>query len=279
MSRAGQSPNEYQNNKDGADTHDAQGLQSVIRTFEILEYIAKNNEAGITELSAELGQSKSATYRFLSTLKSLGYVKQDSRKDKYKLTLKLFEISSKATEQHDVIEAARPVIEEPAADTGESVYLAVLEKDSAVYIDKIDSAHLLRMFSHIGRSAPAHCTALGKALLAWKPDDYIDTLYGQGGLTAYTQNTIVDRKVLKKTLATVRRTGVAFDNEEYEKGLKCLAAPVYNHEDEVIAAVSLAAASIRMSNAKMKRITTRVLQASEEISRRLGHKTGGRAAR
>ena len=254
------------------------GLQSVIRTFQILEYIAHSGEAGITELSSELGQSKSATYRFLSTLRALGYVKQNSRNDKYKLTLKLLEISSKAAEQNDVIEAARPVIEELAADTGETIYLAVLERDAVVYVDKIDSAHLLRMFSHIGRSAPAHCTALGKALLAWMPDEHIDSLYGHGGLVAYTPNTIVDLAALKKALASVRRTGVAFDNEEYEKGLKCIATPVRDSSGEVVAAVSLAAASIRMPNTMMKQMAERLLEASRRISQLLGHGEGGTPA-
>jgi IclR family KDG regulon transcriptional repressor len=253
---------------------DPRGLQSVIRTFQILEYLARNNEAGITELANELGQSKSATFRFLSTLKSLGYVRQDSKKDKYKLTLRLFEISSKATEHDDVIKAARPVIEELASETGESVYLAVLERDAAVYIDKIDSAHLLRMFSHIGRSAPAHCTALGKVLLAWKSDDYVQRLYGAGGLTPYTRNTIADLGDLKQALASIRKSGVAFDNEEYEKGLKCIAAPIRNLKGEVIAAVSLAAASIRMPNSKMRQMKERILQASRKISHSMGHKQG-----
>jgi IclR family KDG regulon transcriptional repressor len=246
-------------------------MQSVLRTFEILEYLAHNAEAGITELSNELGQSKSAIYRFLSSLKSLGYVKQDSGNDKYRLTLKLFEISSKAIEQDDTIASSRPVLEKLASESGESVHLSVLERDSVVYIDKVDSAHNLRLFSHIGRSAPAHCTAMGKALLASRPEEYIDELYSSQELRAYTQNTIVDINKLKRSLAVIRKNGVAVDNEEYEPGVKCVGAPIYDYSGEAIAAFAIAGPSIRLPQTKIRHLKEKILRASQEISRRLGY--------
>lgn len=250
------------------------GLQSVIKTFEIVEYLAHNTETGITELGNELGQSKSTIYRFLSTLKSLGYVRQNRKSGKYTLTYKLFEISSKAIEHDDTIAAARPVLEKLASETGESIHLAVLERNSAVYIDNIDSAYNLRMFSHVGRSVPAHCTALGKALLAFKSNEYIEDVYAHGGLVAYTPNTIVDLAKLKKNLALIRKNGVSVDNEEFEEGLKCVAAPIYDSKGNAVASFCVAAPSIRLPQTQIKRLKEKVLQASKQISQRLGSSRG-----
>jgi len=250
------------------------GLQSVIKTFEIVEYLAHNTETGITELGNELGQSKSTIYRFLSTLKSLGYVRQNRKSGKYTLTYKLFEISSKAIEHDDTIAAARPVLEKLASETGESIHLAVLERNSAVYIDNIDSAYNLRMFSHVGRSVPAHCTALGKALLAFKSNEYLEDVYAHGGLVAYTPNTIVDLAKLKKNLALIRKNGVAVDNEEFEVGLKCVAAPIYDSKGNAVASFCVAAPSIRLPQTQIKRLKEKVLQASKQISQRLGSSRG-----
>jgi len=256
--------------KKSANDNKVAGLQSVIRTFEIVEYLAQNNEAGITELSNDLGQSKSTTYRFLSTLKSLGYVRQNRKNDKYTLSHRLFEISSKAMGHNDTITVARPILEQLANESCESVHLSVLERNTIVYIDKIDSAYSLRMFSHIGRSAPAHCTAMGKALLAYQPESFIDELFSNGELRAYTANTITDKDKLKKSLTQIRRRGVAVDNEEYEDGLKCVAAPIRDYNSGVIASFCVAGPSIRLRQSVIKRLKEQVAQASEEISRRLG---------
>jgi DNA-binding IclR family transcriptional regulator len=245
-------------------------VQSVRKVFRLIEALADEREMSVTGLARVCDLNKVATFRFLNTLRDLGYVEQNSANERYRLKLKLFEVGSKVTARIDEISEAQSVMRRLADETGETVHLAVMDEGDVVYVDKIDSTHILRMFSRIGNQAPCWCTGLGKALLAWLPERELKRVLGGRKLTRFTPNTITDLKSLKAELKKVASQGVAIDDEEHEPGIHCAAAPIRNRSGRVVAAVSLSWPGARHGPRRMKRYRELIGQAGAEISRRLG---------
>ena len=143
-------------------------VSSVLKVFGILQALGEQKEIGVTELSQRIMMSKSTVYRFLQTMKTLGYVNQEGESDKYTLSLKLFELGGKALEHQELIPIADTQMHRLGKLTKETLHLGMLDEDSIVYIHKIDSMYNLRMYSRIGRRNPLYSTAIGKVLLAWR---------------------------------------------------------------------------------------------------------------
>lgn len=154
-------------------TNQSESVSSVTKVFSILTALSEQKEIGVTDLSTRLMMSKATTYRFLQTMKSLGFVAQEGDADKYSLTLKLFELSAKALEYVDLIEIADKEMRRIGEVTNEAVHLGTFDDNAIIYIHKVDSTYNLRMYSRIGRRNPLYSTAIGKILLAWKDDEFI----------------------------------------------------------------------------------------------------------
>lgn len=148
-------------------------VSSVLKVFGILQALGEEREIGITKLSQRVMMSKSTVYRFLQTMKTLGYVAQEGESEKYSLTLKLFELGARALQNVDLIRSADIQMREISRLTKETIHLGALDEDSIVYIHKIDSMYNLRMYSRIGRRNPLYSTAIGKVLLAWRDRDEV----------------------------------------------------------------------------------------------------------
>ncbi len=142
-------------------------VSSVLKVFGILQALGDEHEIGVTELSQRVMMSKSTVYRFLQTMKSLGYVTQEGENDKYSLTLKLFDLGAKALQHVDLIRIADQQMRILSKETRETIHLGAMEEESIVYLHKIDSLYNLRMYSRVGRRNPLYSTAIGKVLLAW----------------------------------------------------------------------------------------------------------------
>lgn len=252
-------------------------LRSVDNALSLLEcFTADGGELGVTELSRTLGLGKSTVHRLLTTLCRRGYVVRSPQTDKYRLGLKAFEVGAHAIGVLGLRESAAPVLAELQAATRETVHLGVLDGWEVVYIDKIDSQQTLRMYSRVGRRAPLHCTALGKVLLASMPESKL-ARFLRRRLKAYTPATIVDPARLAANLATVRRDGCALDNEEFELGLRCAAAPIRDLSGDVVASVGIAGPAVRLSAERLGAMAARVRHAAAAISASLGFKSGMRA--
>jgi DNA-binding IclR family transcriptional regulator len=169
---------------------------------------------------------------------------------------------------------AEPLLIELWQNSQETVHLGVLNDGEVLYVEKLESPHTIRMYSEIGRRAPLHCTGLGKALLANLPAEEIEQVIEQRGLRRYTENTLVNRADLFEEMAAIRFRGAAFDNEEHEKSVRCVAAPVYDAQGRVIAAISIAGPAFRMTPERQKDLVPYVVEASQRISRRLGYGAG-----
>ena len=252
-------------------TNQPEAVSSVLKVFTILQALGEQKAIGITELSQQLMMSKSTTYRFLQTMKTLGYVAQEGNADKYSLTLKLFELGAKSLEYVELIPLADKEMQLISAQTNEALHLGTLNGDAIIYIHKIDSGYNLRMHSRIGNQNPLYSTAIGKVLLAPLDEAEVRRKLTDVEFIKHTDKTLENTEQLLAELAIVRQQHFAEDNEEQEPGLRCLAAPVYDRFGNVIAGISISLPTIRFSEAGKTAYVAMLQQAGKRISAQLGY--------
>lgn len=249
-----------------------QSVRSVAHVLDVLDYLDScRDEAGVTEVGEALGMHKSTASRILSTMETRGYVSRNDITGKYSLGMRLLELSRTKLEQLDLRPRARPFLEELVRKTDETAHLAVLDQGRVVYIDKVDTPQTLMMRSRVGYRIAAHCTALGKAILAELPIGTVDSILADKGMTRFTPNTITDRAVLKEHLRRVQDQGFAIDDEEHEEGIRCAAAAVLDHAGRVAGAISVSGPTIRVSRQRVEEIGNLVRDASRRLSSSLGY--------
>ncbi|GIN63348.1 IclR family transcriptional regulator [Robertmurraya siralis] len=250
---------------------DVGSVQSVDRALTILEILQENSKGlGVTDLAKQLHVSKSTAHRLLMSLLKKGFVQKDMETDKYLLGLKLIEFGQNVSENLDIRKLASGYLHELVEISGETAHLAILDNNEIVYIDKIESSATIRMYSKIGKRAPLHCTGIGKAVLAFLPEEKIKQIIDENGLKKFTDKTITDKEEMLAHLSEIKRRGYSIDDEEHELGINCAAAPILNHKGEVVAGISVAGPLMRISKEKLSRIAKEVLRVSQEISRLLG---------
>jgi IclR family KDG regulon transcriptional repressor len=215
-------------------------VQSLSRGLEILEVINRNGEMGISEVSEALKMDRSTVYRLISTLKAREYLKQNNANSRYYCSLKMFEMGCRVVTKLGMGRQVRYIMEELAVSVGESVNLGVLDGSDIVHIEKIESHETIKVDVGVGERMPSYSTSLGKAILAFLPQDQVSALLEKMIFEKITPNTVTDPKLLLEKLGEVRRCGFAIDDEEFALGLKCLAAPVKDWSGSVVAAVSVA---------------------------------------
>jgi len=245
-------------------------MKGAYKLFSVLEALCIHGEAGITELSTRLRLGKSSVHRFLSVLRDLGYVEKNEDNGKYLATLKVFEIGSMVRGRIRLVQLARPYMEELGRQFHETVNLAFLEGGEVVYVDKVESAEPLRMDLAVGRRVPAYCTALGKVFLANLSEGELERYLRNQSLRAFTERTITSADELKRHLDRVRTEGFAIDDRELDEGIRCIAAPVRNESGRVMAAISIAGPSMRMTMQRLKSLREPINSVTAEISRKLG---------
>jgi DNA-binding IclR family transcriptional regulator len=246
-------------------------LSSVANSIRLTKAFSEHqNEMGISALAARLGLAKSTVHRLASTLVEYDILEQNRETGKYRLGLALFELGALVRRNMDTASQAQGDIHTLAEATGETIQLAILDHLSVLYIRVRESRQAVRMSSGLGSRAPAHCTSVGKALLAYQPPEIIKAVI-EAGLKRYTPNTITDGDLLMQELASVRARGYAIDDEEIEEGLRCIAAPIRDHTGQVVSAISVAAPVQRMSKKTVQTTIPSVVAAATAISRRLGY--------
>lgn len=245
-------------------------VKSVVRAIKIIECFSQSEfELDLSEIVHKTKLPKATVHRILATLKNGGLVDQDPENRKYKLSLKLFELGSLVFGRLKLREVALPLIEELSKESGETVHLGILDKDEVISIEKVDSSFSLRHSIYIGKRAPAYCTGVGKALLAFQPQDKIRSFF-QNKRKKYTANTITDADELEEELDRVRKEGFAVDNMEHEEGVRCVATSIRNYEGKVIASISISGPSIRITEEKIPQFALMVRKTAETISKKLG---------
>jgi len=245
------------------------GVQSVARAIAILEELA-GEELGVTELGRRLGVHKATASRLVSTLKERGLVERDPSTDKFRLGVGLIRLAGAAMAGLDLVHLARPVLEDLAETTRETVNLALLDGDSVMHVDQIAGTRSVVSVSWVGRRTPVHCTSNGKVLLAFLDEAERERLLALP-MERRTSSTVVDRAELRAQLAEVVRRGYAFTVEELEEGLNAVAAPIRGADGGVVAAVSAAGPAFRLRRSDIPRVGRIVMDAAGAISRRMGY--------
>ena len=245
-------------------------LQSVNRAMRALELIAEAGELGVSELGRRLEVHKATASRLVATLAERGMVERDPVTEKYRLGFGLIRLAGAAMASMDLVRTARPILEDLAERTRETVNLGVLSGDAVVYIDQVTGTRSIVAVSWVGRRTPLHATSNGKMLLAHLDDRERDRLL-VGPLDRTTPATITDPERLKVQLGEIRTRGYATTMEELEEGLNAVAAPIHSADGEVVAALSVSGPAFRMRPVDLPRVGRLTIEAATAISRRLGY--------
>jgi len=242
------------------------------KSLSVLELLLQQGSAmNMTEISEKLGLYPSTIHRILDNLKNWGYVEQDPNTQKYQLGLKLLELGMAKLNQIDLVREATPYLKELVNYCNETVHLGILDNAEVLYLAKEESSQTIRMCSYVGRRAPVHCTALGKVLLAYLSEEKRKDILDKKGLPSLTEKTITNRKELEEELCKVREQGFALDREENEKDVRCIAAPIRNHQKKVIASINISSPAYRTDIDQQNYLKETLLQTSKNISKRLGY--------
>ena len=247
-------------------------IRAVARAIAVLQaFDEAHPELGVTELSRLTGIDKSTVYRLLATMQQGGLVAQNAANSKYHLGLGLLRLAGLAVRQLDLPRLARPHMEELAELSGETVSLSILtNNDRVMNIDGIASPHMVRNVGWQGREMALHATSGGKVFLAFMDPARVEGIMAKK-LEGYTQRTITDPGDLQNELLIIQHEGYAMAEEELEQGLSAVAAPIRNHDGDVIAIISLSGPSFRLPRQRLKGLGRATKQTTDAISRQLGY--------
>jgi len=241
---------------------------TLIKGLGVLEALVRRDaESSVTELANELGLVRSNVHRTLQTLVHAGYVEQLPDSARYRPRLRLWELGMLVERRHDIRVWARPFLERLTAKTGETTVLGVLEGREIIYLDKVESPHPVGAFVHVGMHAPFHCTAPGKAMLAFSPPSVLETL--PPTFARFTPTTITKRSDWIETLDDVRRRGYAINLGEWRSGVNSAAAPIFVLPNKVLAAIAVSGPDMRVTAKELRKIGPEVVEAAQAISERL----------
>jgi DNA-binding IclR family transcriptional regulator len=244
-------------------------VQSVDRAVAILEILARDGEAGVTEVARELDVHKSTASRLLAALDRRELVTQDTARGKFRLGVGIVRLAGAVSRKLDVVQESRPVCRALAQEVGETVNLAILSGRDALYLDQVAGPAALSPHNWAGQRIPLHATSDGKVLLAYLPEGELTACLAPP-LARFTDRTITDLAEFGELLAEVRRRGFATAVEELEAGLTAIAVPVRNAEGNVIASISVSGPSFRIPAERIPALAAAAGRAAAEVSRRLG---------
>lgn len=249
-------------------------LRTVEKALDILWKIGHSNlTRGITlsELSQELSIHPSTVHRYLYTLERLGYIERQRDTDRFRLGLKLLELTTLLLDQLELRAEAYVTLHELMEITNETIHLMVYDHGTVVYIDKVDAPQAVRMHSRIGMRRPAYTTSGGKAMLAYLGEDCLNEVLGRG-LVPRTVHTITSPEVLRRQLREIRSRGFAIDDMEDTDGVRCVGAPIFDHRGFVIGAVTVSGPASRISLERADELGPVVVAAAQKISARMGYR-------
>jgi IclR family KDG regulon transcriptional repressor len=255
---------------DAYDARQPESVAAVLKVFAILQALAERNETGISELSMRLAMPKATIYRFLQTMKTLGYVRQEVDSERYGLTMKMFELGTKALQYPDLVELAKSHMQRLSDATGETVHLGMLIDSEIIYVHKVDSRHMLGMYSRVGRRAPLHCTGIGKVLMAWEPVARRDHVLKGCDFKRYRDKTITTRADYDAELERTLAQGFGQDREEFDDHIRCAAIPIFDRLNQPIAGMSVSFPTFRYDTAREPELVAMLRDASRDISTQLG---------
>jgi DNA-binding IclR family transcriptional regulator len=242
-------------------------IQSVERAIAILRCFEEYEELGVTEISALVGLNKSTAFGLINTLRNENFIQADEKTGKLRLGMSLLRLSEHI--KQDLRNICTPYIMKLLHTTKETVNLAVLDGDNAIFIEKQESPHVMRISTTISRPIPLYCTAAGKAILSCLQDVEIEDYLKRVKLKPFTEKTITSKAVLWEQIQHIRTEGYALDNEEMEYGIICIAVPLIGSNRKIAGGLSITGPLNRMTEAKRLNIKELLLKTADEINRKI----------
>jgi DNA-binding IclR family transcriptional regulator len=247
-------------------------VQVLERAVDILQVLSEDSrELAAGEVAERLSLHKSTIHRLLTVLDQHRLIRRNAETGRYTLGLRLFEFGTRAVRGLQLRDQAQPHLDQLARETGETAHICVLDNLEMVSLAYAEGPRSLRMPATVGRRTPAYCSAVGKAMLAFLPESALDEVLARP-VHACTEKTLVTRTELLADLRQVRIRGYSVDNEEIEKGLRCVGGPVWNYTGEVVAAISVAGPAFRITKTRVPAVARAVLATTRGLSTELGYR-------
>jgi IclR family transcriptional regulator, KDG regulon repressor len=244
-------------------------IQSLARGLKILDILAHSEEgASITELALVLNIDKASASRLMATLAHYGYAERDQRTRRFHLGSQVVSLSRSVLLRMPLREAAKPFLHLLMEKTGECAHLAVPSNQEALYVDQVESPATLRVNVEVGKTAPLHCTALGKVLLAF------GGLPVPEHLPAFTPHTITQPGQLKRHLKQIYLRGYAVDDEEYDAGVRCIAAPVSDFREKLVGAIGISGPASRLTQDSLPHLARLVADTASRLTEKMKFSRG-----
>jgi len=247
-------------------------VPAILRTLDIVETLTRERTLTVSEVNKRFRIPKSSAYAILQTLKARGYVAKDNL-DRYSLTLRMFSLGSGLMEGLDFRKEIYPLLKELTETAQLTGHIGVLDSGFVVYIEKAEVLGAVRLTTWVGRRMPVHATSMGKALLAHLPECEVDRILAASDMARLTAKTITTPALFKKELARVRAMGFAISNEENERGVRGVGAPVFDYTGRPLAAVNLGASTLHIRSKDIPRLGALVRSIAERMSAQLGYRT------
>lgn len=243
------------------------GDGTVGKALDVLDMVAlAGRPVRFTELLGAGTYPKATMYRFLQTLTNQGMLAYDPERQSYSLGVRLVRLAHAAWSQSSLAPVARPWIDTLSADVGETIHLAQMDQAQVLYVDKRNATRAVEMFSQAGKVGPAYCTGVGKAMLAFLPPDMQDRAIERQSFHRFTPNTLCTPIALLAELQVIRKRGYAFDNEEHEPGIICIALPILTQSGRVMGALSVTSTTSRSSLDALAQLAPRIQETANAIA-------------
>jgi IclR family KDG regulon transcriptional repressor len=261
---------------DDAEDKQRGGIQSLGRAFAILEEVARHREGiGLADLSKRVGLHNSTAFHLVKTMVSLGYIRQEKDTKRYRVGRPLFALAASSLDEIEMVNVATPVLEDLARDTGESSHFAVRMGDAVTVIARTSGPGAFQLTDRVGVVRPAHCTALGKIILAALRPDQLQRFLERVELKPSTEKSITDIAVLRREIEEIRRSGIAFDDGEFNLEVRCVAVPVRDFTGQIVGALGISGPVWRLSIQALQSRAKMLQGAADRLSTDFGAKDFG----
>jgi IclR family KDG regulon transcriptional repressor len=247
-------------------------IKAVNSALDLLEeFNGDKDELGVTELSKRLNIHKNKVFRLLATLETKGYIEQNKATENYRLGVNSLKLGQTFIKQFGLVPPVKPFLKEIVKQCNEMAYIGIIRQNSVICLDVEESNQVVKVTKHVGLKLPIHCTAIGKAQIAYATEGELEKLGVLDNMERFTPNTIINKVEFIKHIKEVARQGYAIDNEEYHPGVKCVAVPIRDYTGRVVGGISVPGPSYRMTDERLKgEIIPVVKSAGEKASKRLG---------
>ena len=243
---------------------------TALKALRVLEAVAyASTSVSASDVAAIVDMDKAAVYRMLVTLLNAGYVLRDENSKRYRLGYKVVSLSRNLLAENKISRLVRRTIEEISAKTGETVHYSVLDGNETVLVQKVKGSQLIAVDFHIGDRAMMHCTAIGKVMLAYQNQRFIESII-DAGLPKFASKTFTHPDELKKELRKIRSAGYAFDDHELSDDMRCIAVPVFEGSGSVRSGISISGPDSRFSMTKLHELKIPMMESAQKLSEQMG---------